>query len=55
MNISYEEHYRRCRDKNPIKGGKYNSLYDLTVDSSVLGKIDSDLVKKIHNQMWNNG
>ena len=33
----YKEHYQYCREFNPIKGGIYNSVYDLTVDSTLFG------------------
>ena len=33
----YKEHYQRCRELNPIEGGIYNSVYDLTVDSTLFG------------------
>ncbi len=33
----YKEHYKYCRELNPIEGGTYNSVYDLTVDSTLFG------------------
>ena len=33
----YKEHYQYCREFNPIEGGIYNSVYDLTVDSTLFG------------------
>ena len=33
----YKEHYQYCRELNPIEGGVYNSVYDLTVDSTLFG------------------
>ena len=40
-----------CLKRNRIAGGKYNSLYDLRVDSEILGTINPDLISKIHKQM----
>ena len=36
---TYQEHYNICKTKNPILGGKYNSIYDLTVDRNILDEI----------------
>ena len=32
---TYKEHYQYCKEVNPIEGGVYNSVYDLTVDSTL--------------------
>ena len=32
---TYKEHYQHCREVNPIEGGVYNSVYDLTVDDTL--------------------
>lgn len=52
---TYQEHYNACRAKNPILGGKYNSIYDLTVDRNVLDKALTPkyykLVETIRNQI----
>ena len=34
---TYKEHYQYCRELNLIEGGVYNSVYDLTVDSTLFG------------------
>ena len=34
---TYKDHYQYCRELNPIEGGIYNSVYDLTVDSTLFG------------------
>ena len=48
---TYQEHYRECRKRNRIKGGKYADLYDLTVDTEVFGELPPDLISKIHEKM----
>ena len=51
--ITYREHYLSCRSScnfDAAKDRKYNSLYDLTVDSSLLGELDRDLISKIHKK-----
>ena len=48
---TYRDHYLECRKRNRINGTLYNSLYDLTVDTTMLGDLPIDLITKIHEQM----
>jgi hypothetical protein len=50
---TYKEHYASCRDSHSLslpKERRYNSLYELTVDDSLLGELDKDLISKIHEK-----
>jgi len=50
---TYQEHYSLCRDSYSLdlpKDRKYNSLYDLTVDHSLLKGLDKKLISKIHEK-----
>ena len=49
--ITYRDHYAQCLKQNRIEGGKYSSLYDLRVDSELLGTINPGLISKIHQEM----
>jgi len=43
--MTYKEHYSLCREHfDSKKERKYNSLYDLTIDDSILGDLDSNLI-----------
>jgi len=54
MNVTtYKEHYSLCRSTYGIdlpKDRKYDSLYDLTVDPSILKGLDKELISKIHEK-----
>ena len=50
---TYKEHYLSCRgsyDFDAPKDRKYDSLYDLTVDGSLLGELDRGLISEIHKK-----
>jgi len=49
--MTYKEHYALCREpfNSKIKR-KYNSLYDLTIDDSILGDLDLNLISEIHKK-----
>jgi hypothetical protein len=50
---TYKEHYASCRESHSLllpENRKYDSLYELTVDNSLLGELDKDLISRIHEK-----
>jgi hypothetical protein len=49
--MTYKEHYALSRESFNSQGArKYESLYDLTVDDSILGDLDLNLISEIHKK-----